>query len=359
MRQSNDYLTAAEWSDREVGRRNSTIMPGDKDGTCSFRSFARTTRNRLLPLLIAFLVLVLQGVDAFSTPQQPKSSSSRSNNKSNKIEKKKEIQDSGRDFASLQEWALENGVVLADGVGFQQVNAEGDDWTIAVQQQSKTKQQDDDDKTTLLLEAGSVVMSVPKNLVLSSPEVLKELGGESCLQDAWDILDKADFKNHKAEFLLFLKILKEVDLGTESRWYPWLESLPKIFETGVCFNDVELGCLPPFSRALADYERMKLRVFGLAASKLSGFPWLVGNQDNDRDGQNNDLYQWAFNVVYSRCWKFSDDLESGISDIVPIGDLFNVSSNACTVLRKIRNSANLVHRFLMFYFANSTANPPL
>ena len=65
---------------------------------------------------------------------------------------------------------------------------------------------------------------------------------------------------------------------------------------------------------------MKLQVFGECAT-LTEAAWTNGNTYTGDDCST--LYEWAYNVVYTRCWKFSDELETGTTEMVPIGDLFN------------------------------------
>ena len=217
------------------------------------------------------------------------------------------------DPSSLRDWAQEKGVTFADGVGFSPArNTEGmkNDWQIVPLENTSNN---------MKLEKGSVLLSVPKELVLNSVAIEKEMEG-SPLRKALKTLGKRKFTEHKGEFLIFLKILKEVGKGESSQWFDWIQCLPPTFSTGVCFDDVELDCLPSFSRALADNERKKLKIFSKCA-KLAENVW---ENDNIHAGHDSDwLFQWAYNVVYTRCWKFSDELDSGATEIVPMGDLFN------------------------------------
>ena len=215
------------------------------------------------------------------------------------------------DPSSLRDWAKERGVTFADCVGISPcAESVQDDWQIGPLEEASNK---------MKLGRGSVLLSVPKELVLNSVCIEKEMEGSS-LKKALKTLGKRKFIEHKGEFLIFLKILKEVGKGKDSKWYDWIQCLPPKFSTGVCFDDVELDCLPSFSRALADNERKKLKVFRKCA-KLAESVWA---NDNIQAGDDSDeLFQWAYNVVYTRCWKFSDELDSGATEIVPMGDLFN------------------------------------
>jgi len=214
------------------------------------------------------------------------------------------------DLSTLKDWAKESGVSFADGVGFSQSkNNMEDDWSIGL-------------KNPLLLsmKKGTIVLSVPKDFVLSSSKIFIEMGGDTALGNAMEILKEGNYSNHKGEFLLFLKILKEREKREASKWSTWINCLPKKFSTGVCFDTVELDCLPSFSRALADYEIMKFQAFGDCATLLKE-TWQEKSSYTQDECQL--LYKWAYNVVNTRCWKFSDELDAGTSEIVPIGDLFN------------------------------------
>ena len=106
------------------------------------------------------------------------------------------------DPSSLRDWAKENGVSFADGVGFSQSEGVEDDWQIEAL-----------DAQQMHLEKGSVLLSVPKDLILSSVRIENEMEGGP-LAGALQTLEQRDFADHKGEFLLFLKILKEVLIPT-------------------------------------------------------------------------------------------------------------------------------------------------
>lgn len=215
------------------------------------------------------------------------------------------------DPSSLRDWAKSNEIIFADGIGFSQSEGLDEDWQIQALDDGQQLQQ---------LEKGSVLLSVPKDFVFRSGKIFHEMGGEAALGEALQTLEKREFTDHKGELLLFLKVLKEVKKGESSKWYSWIQCLPRTFSTGTYFDEIELECLPAFSRTLADYERVKLLVFGKCAS-MTEVAWANGNTDSASD--RSALYNWAYNVVYTRCWKFSDELDSGTTEMVPIGDLFN------------------------------------
>lgn len=185
----------------------------------------------------------------------------------------------------------------------------------------------------------SIILSVPRSIVLDSQEILHsnfpiDSWQSKLLQESVNYISLNGFEDSKLNFVLMVKVLYEYSLGEESsRWYPWLKSLPKKFHTGIEMNDVELKCLPNFGIALADYERKKFRVFSQALKQIikkssekeqqehqsSFFFGSINPIDEER------IIAWAFNVVQSRSWTYTGD-EEGENErpiIVPLGDLFN------------------------------------
>jgi hypothetical protein len=206
--------------------------------------------------------------------------------------------------ASLSEWASAQGVQFASGIEI--IQRTDNNWQIACQ-------------TSEPLEQGLVVLSVPNTLILKSHAIVQEMGREA-LDEAFQTLTKGGFGDQLGEFLIFLKILKEWDQGKKSPWNAWIQCLPRDFTTAVCFDKEELNCLPSFSRTLADFEIKKLQAFCHCADLVRSC-WEQNRVNTNQ--QRKTLYPWAYNVVYTRCWKFSDELESGTTEMVPIGDLFN------------------------------------
>lgn len=48
-------------------------------------------------------------------------------------------------------------------------------------------------------------------------------------------------------FRVFFKILSEFQAGENSAWYPWLNSLPRIYNTGASMTYACFDCLPPYA----------------------------------------------------------------------------------------------------------------
>lgn len=208
--------------------------------------------------------------------------------------------DGSRDISNLQEWATENKVQVSPIASLTQ--STGDDYGITLNKSSNKYE---------------MVLSVPKDLVLDSEYIRREWF--EYLEPALDKIQNSGFNESALNFVLLVKILYERDLGKESRWNVWIESLPKSFDTGVCMDEVEISCLPPFALALVNYENQQLDIFQEAYEMLKGTPIYV-------DPVNQELSQWAFNVVMTRCWRYAqeDDDDDMVRPIaVPFGDMFN------------------------------------
>jgi len=259
------------------------------------------------------------------------------------------LSSSTRDIQSLQDWAKDNGVQFHNHIGVVSVPSDddtdytNDDWGVSLLTS-------DGDATTM--EAGTIVLSVPTSLVLSSPKVAKELVEvyNLDLKDSMKILHDGGFANQSPEFFLFTKILLEHTKGNDSLWQPWLASLPQTFQTGIYMNSFEKSCLPPFAFALAEFETEKLQAFRQALSCLLEQPAATESLPSlkevtlKKSDDDDDLIKWAYNVVFSRCWKYADQVddtntdEIGRSDIVPLGDMFNHADPANVVVNYMDRS---------------------
>ncbi|GFH55116.1 SET domain-containing protein [Chaetoceros tenuissimus] len=160
------------------------------------------------------------------------------------------------------------------------------------------------------------ILSVPKSLVLDSDKIKREWF--EYLEKPIEYIEGMGLHDSALNFVLITKVLYENSLGEESKWYEWIQSLPSSFSTGVCMDEVELECLPPFALALANFEKQQLDIF-MKAYELMKDTSIYTETDYD-------LFLWAFNVVITRCWRYVqeneyDELIRPIS--VPYGDMFN------------------------------------
>lgn len=207
---------------------------------------------------------------------------------------------SNRDISLLNQWADENKIRLSPSAVVS-LNA-GDDYGISLIKSSQKYER---------------ILSVPKDVVMDSEYIRREW--YEYLEPSLDYIRESGLHDSALNFVLMVRILYEYNLEKNSRWYLWIQSLPKTFNTGVCMDDVELDCLPPFALALANFERQQLQVFQKAYEKLQGTPIFV-------NGVNDELSRWAFNVVMTRCWRYaqdSDDDDMVRPIVVPFGDMFN------------------------------------
>ena len=220
----------------------------------------------------------------------------------------------GRDLTPLIDWANENQVQgIGDTITFQADTGGG--FGVTVPQP---------------LEKGSTLLMVPSSLVLNSEQLRKEWN----LKDAEAFLEDKKIGGQIPQFYLYVKLLREHDKRELSKWFAWLQSLPRDFSTAVSMDEVELECLPPFAWALASVERLHLDLFRQALEK-------VPKEILDHAlRQDDDLTEWIFNCVFTRCWSYpddDDDEEAEFSkhttekmdrcDLVPLGDMFNHNAN--------------------------------
>jgi hypothetical protein len=219
-----------------------------------------------------------------------------------KVTRLYESGDSTRDMTSLKEWAVQNRIEISSKATIS-LNS-GDDYGIRLNQSAKGMEK---------------ILSVPKAMVLDSEKLRMEWNDE--IEPALNHIEKAGFKDSGLNFILMLKVIKEYLLKEESKWSSWIASLPQSFTTGVCMDEVEMSCLPPFALALANFERQQLETFSEAIELLQN-----GNSSLLKEKVDPDLILWAFNIVTTRCWRYAQDLND--TDvirpiIVPIGDLMN------------------------------------
>mmetsp|Transcript_4330 Transcript_4330/g.5925 ORF Transcript_4330/g.5925 Transcript_4330/m.5925 type:complete len:453 (-) Transcript_4330:157-1515(-) len=198
-----------------------------------------------------------------------------------------------RDVAAMDEWAAFNGVQRVEG--FQLTTQDQLDYSVM---------------TNEGIAANSPLLYVPEKLILSTAKTKEELGSGPGVADAVSYLGRLGAGAQVPQFYLFLKVLYEYERGEGSTWYPWLNSLPRLFFNSVSMTDFCYECLPPLVFQLARGERVKFDNFYDALQKVGIF-----SEDVKLD---RDLAKWAFNVVYTRSWGPDNDKQ-----IVPMGDMFN------------------------------------
>eukprot|EP00980_Cylindrotheca_fusiformis_P022723 scaffold9646_cov133-Cylindrotheca_fusiformis.AAC.6 len=203
-------------------------------------------------------------------------------------------EDAFRDIGTMDEWAAAYGVQRCDG--FQLVaTSESPALEVGV-------------VTTMDLPAQSPVLFVPNPMILSSRQSLNEMGR---VEGAEKRLVSAKAAEHVPKFYLFLKILKEFELGEDSPWFPWLNAMPRYYSNGASMTPFCFDCLPPFAGQLAMEERIKFIQFFQALRYV--------NFLSDEVKTSKELAKWAFAVVYTRGFPTPD----GDFRISPMADMFN------------------------------------
>mmetsp|Transcript_592 Transcript_592/g.1422 ORF Transcript_592/g.1422 Transcript_592/m.1422 type:complete len:1052 (+) Transcript_592:263-3418(+) len=234
-----------------------------------------------------------------------------------------------RDMGSLSAWARGSQIVFADGIELTE-DAFGD-WSLS---------------TTKLVEQGTPVLTVPSQVILTS-----DISGDSFAPyyserdmettRGWMETELENGSQSKQdylpEYMLVYKLIREVCLGSRSRWYSWWKSLPTKFSTGLYLDEVERNHV---ERMTGDFIKVQglqykacLELFHkLVSSNTNRSPipaefhqWILGLQQssNDEGSRFDDLVKWAFTIVFTRSWRSPDRKQA---QIVPLGDLANHDS---------------------------------
>jgi hypothetical protein len=119
-----------------------------------------------------------------------------------------------RDVGAMDEWATMCEVQRCDG--FQLTTEDGMDFSALATQD---------------IAEGSPILCVPGNMIISSSVVREELGEGA--SPAVDHLSRVGAGEQTSEFFLFLKIIAEYEQGDQSPYFPWLNSLPRLFFNAV------------------------------------------------------------------------------------------------------------------------------
>ncbi|KAL7463355.1 hypothetical protein ACHAXS_003729 [Conticribra weissflogii] len=249
--------------------------------------------------LCSFLLDPINTATAFHTPHRcklsiPRQNSRREQQSSTSLRAYVDVsEDAERDIGSMQEWAQAYGVQQIPGV--QLTSDDGRDiYAMTVED----------------VPEGNVVMYVPANIYLSSWGSKAELGE---LTEAEDLIKRLNGEESLPLFYIFVKILLEYQNGEDSPFFPWLNSLPRIYNSGAAMTPACYDCLPPLAAALAMEERVK---FINCNQALKTVPFI-----SDEIKNNKDLTRWAFNVVSTRSFSVE-----GERVLVPMADMINHST---------------------------------
>jgi hypothetical protein len=194
-----------------------------------------------------------------------------------------------RDVGAFDEWASACGVQRSPG--FQLTSKDGMEYNAM---------------TGEGIPAQSPVLFVPNMMVLTSNQAKAEFG--RC-EDAEKRLVSAKAADHISHFYLFLKILKEYEMGEQSQWFPWLNSLPRYYSNGASMTPFCFECLPPLVGQLAANERIRYIQFFQALNFVDFI--------SESTKSSKELTKWAFAVVHTRCFETAD----GDVKLVPMADM--------------------------------------
>ena len=199
-------------------------------------------------------------------------------------------EDTQRDVNAMSNWADSCGVQKCEGFDIQ--TYDGMDY-FAITQAN--------------LPQGSPVLYVPENMIISSSKANQEFG--SALGEAESQLADSDMQHLIPLFLIFTKILSEYEKGHASPYFAWLNSLPRLYNTGASMTFACFDCLPEYAAALAMQERKQSVNFQKAAKYL---PLGV------RTKSDVNALKWAYNVAVTRSIEVN-----GERFLAPVADMFN------------------------------------
>ena len=169
-------------------------------------------------LTVSAVLVVAGTVSAFQPQTQPRRVASlhmQSSFASTAIDVSETAQ---RDVYTMQSWAQQYGVQMAEGVEIG--SNDGEDYSVF---------------TNSNIPSGSPVMFVPSQLVMTSGSVEAEFGGS--LQAAEQTLVEFEGTAQRLPlFRLMIKVLSEYEQGDQSPWYYYLNSMPRRFYNGAAMT---------------------------------------------------------------------------------------------------------------------------
>eukprot|EP00567_Pseudictyota_dubia_P005470 CAMPEP_0197440126 /NCGR_PEP_ID=MMETSP1175-20131217/6702_1 /TAXON_ID=1003142 /ORGANISM="Triceratium dubium, Strain CCMP147" /LENGTH=438 /DNA_ID=CAMNT_0042970173 /DNA_START=63 /DNA_END=1379 /DNA_ORIENTATION=+ len=196
-----------------------------------------------------------------------------------------------RDVFGMENWAIGGGCQKADG--FELTSFDGQDWSVQTNQD---------------IAAGSPVLFVPNEMIISSSKVAQEYG--QAIASAEQQLAQGNLQDQIPLFRIFFKILVEYEKGQGSPYFQWLNSLPRFYNNGASMTTQCFDCLPPYAGWLAMTERTNSINFRNA---LKFAPVL-----SEATVSNESVLKWAFNVATTRSIN-----RNGEKLIAPLADMFN------------------------------------
>jgi len=146
-------------------------------------------------------------------------------------------------------------------------------------------------------------------MILSSARIAQEY--EGYVDAPLRVLNFMGMPHLTNQFFLFIRVLLEYEQGDQSPYKPWLESLPRKWNTAVAMDEFCLSCLPPYIKSLCLIEKNQLEVF---RQSLNKFEYISAETK-----ANEEIMKFAYNVVFTR----ARPTEEGDHKIVPVADFMN------------------------------------
>ena len=128
-----------------------------------------------------------------------------------------------REVLPMETWASFNGMQKAEGVEL--YTSDDKDYELITQSP---------------ITAGSTILYVPSDIVLNSDSILYEMGDYIAEAEA-SLVEIESTAQRLPLFRLMVKILVEYEQLEKSAYYPWLNSLPRVFYNGVAMTDVSIS----------------------------------------------------------------------------------------------------------------------
>jgi len=197
---------------------------------------------------------------------------------------------SPRDVQTFDQWATNNGVERAGGLRID--TQDGMDYQAIASEP---------------IPANSMVLKIPNYMVISANRIREELD----LREAVDSLGKLGAAAQVNDFSLFVKILVEYEQGDDSSFFPWLNSLPRLYFNAASITSFCYECLPPLVFSLSRTEKVRYDNFKTVLKKV---PFV-----SPQVTSNETVLKWAFNIVTTRSFETNTQDKA----IVPMGDMFN------------------------------------
>uniref|UniRef100_A0A7S2YLY0 SET domain-containing protein n=1 Tax=Entomoneis paludosa TaxID=265537 RepID=A0A7S2YLY0_9STRA len=202
-----------------------------------------------------------------------------------------------RQVLPFQEWAANCGVQVNPETGF------------CLQESIVHRHHDVYAATSTGAAAGSVALYVPGHEIqLSSQRLALELASPE-MDACSKVLDNNDLGHLYPHFLVWIKVLQELQQGADSPYFQWWDAMPRTWNTAASMDEFCLTCLPPYLKQLCQTERDHLQVWRQA---LELWPHFV-------QSDNEELLKFAYNVVMTR----SVTTPNGDVRLVPVVDCFN------------------------------------